>query len=249
MKRVVGSGGAGRRAQQIDHPAGDRRRRVDECHRPGRQPLQPVQQQAGSGCRPARSCRCARLPARRSTARSRPRCRRRPPARRATPPRRVRRAAASRPGDRAAVGEVADQGAGVFALNRRFGAEHRHELGLRGCAGRLDRRHGADERHFEVRPQLRQHQRRGGVAGDHHEVGPVRRDQLAHHRRARARPARLRPAAVGEEGVVGGIDEARVRPRLRTSRWTVSPPSPESNTRMVGVMAGVDRKVRLRESP
>ena len=66
----------------------------------------------------------------------------------------------------------------------------------------------------EARAQLRQHQRRGGVAGDHHQIGPVRRDQLVHHREHALDQLGLVLPAVGKERVVGGIDEARVRPRL-----------------------------------
>ena len=108
----------------------------------------------------------------------------------------------------------------------------------RGGAGRLDRRHRADERHREARAQLRQHQRRGGVAGDHHEVGPVRRDQLVHHRQHARRPARPRP-----DGHRGRTRRRRHRRSARPaapstiSRKTVSPPSPESKTRMIGADA------------
>ena len=60
---------------------------------------------------------------------------------------------------------------------------------------------------------MRQHQRRGGVAGDHDDVGPVRGDQLADQRTTRATNAFLGRGAVGEEGVIGDIDEIGVRPR------------------------------------
>src|SRR5690349_598187 len=62
---------------------------------------------------------------------------------------------------------------------------------------------------------MRQHQRRGGIAGDDHEIGTMCREQLAHER-ADARDERvLGVAAIGKEGVIGDIDVARVGPRLR----------------------------------
>ena len=69
-------------------------------------------------------------------------------------------------GNFAAIGEIADQGVGIFALDRCLGAEHRNEPSARCRAGRLDRRHRPDEWCREPCPQLRQHQRRSGVAGD-----------------------------------------------------------------------------------
>ena len=46
---------------------------------------------------------------------------------------------------------------------------------------------------------------------------------------------RLAQPPIGEAGVVRRIDEAGVRPRLRKlAESTVSPPTPELNTRMVG---------------
>ena len=56
----AGAGRAGRGAEQLDHAARDRGRRVDPAHRPRRKALEPVEQQRDSACRRARSCRCAR---------------------------------------------------------------------------------------------------------------------------------------------------------------------------------------------
>ena len=123
-------------------------------------------------------------------------------------------------GDVAALAEIADQRAGVFALHRRLGAEHRDEPRPRGDAGRLDGRHGADERHGEARAQMRQHQGGGGVAGDHHEIGRVGRDQLLHQRHDARDQCLLAMPAIGKERIVGDIDIGRVGPRLRRPRET-----------------------------
>ena len=69
--------------------------------------------------------------------------------------------------DLAATGELADQRLGIFAVHRRLRAEHRNALADRGRAGGLDGRNRADERKRKARPQLRQDQGRGGIAGDH----------------------------------------------------------------------------------
>jgi hypothetical protein len=116
--------------------------------------------------------------------------------------------------DIAAVGEVADERTGIFAADGGLRAEHRHALGARDRAGRLDRRHGADERHAKARAQMRQHQRRGGVAGDDDQVGPVRLDQLAHEVADARHKLRLAVAAVRKEGVIGDVKVTRARPRL-----------------------------------
>ena len=162
--------------------ADERRRRGGRSRAPGRssrparaRAARSCRAAAGSACRRARPCRCAARRRRRSRARARARCRRR----RAASPcsARFRERGEMRRADQrdvAALAEIADQRAGVFALHRRLGAEHRDALRARRRAGRLDRRHRADERHGEPRAQMRQHDGRGGVAGDHHDVGRVR---------------------------------------------------------------------------
>ena len=86
------------------------------------------------------------------------------------------------------------------------------EARARRRGGRLDRRHHADEGRREALAQGRQDQRRGGVAGDDHEVRPVRRDEPLHHREHAGDEGRLAEPAVREGGVVAGIDVAGVRP-------------------------------------
>ena len=99
---------------------------------------------------------------------------------------------------------------GVFALYGGLGAEHRHVSGLRCCAGRLDRRHGADKRHAVGRAQMCHHRNRHGVAGDHHKVGPVRGDQFTDQRHDPCDDRVFAVVAVGKEHVVGDIDKMRV---------------------------------------
>ena len=109
-----------------------------------------------------------------------------------------------------AVGEVVDELAGVFPADRGLGPEHRHPPRDRRRAGRLDRRHRPDERHAELRAQVRQHERRGGVAGDDDEAGTVGIDQFAHERDDALDQRGLVLVAVGKEGVVGDVDVARI---------------------------------------
>ena len=63
-------------------------------------------------------------------------------------------------------------------------------------------------------PQKRQHQRGGGVVGDHNQIGGVRGDEAFHHLHHALDEVRLFPGAVGETGVVGAIDVIRPRPQL-----------------------------------
>src|SRR2546430_17449305 len=60
-----------------------------------------------------------------------------------------------------------------------------------------------------------QHQRRGGIASDDHEIGSMRREQLARERADARDELVLAVAAIGKEGVIGDIDVVRVGPRLR----------------------------------
>ena len=129
---------------------------------------------ADSACRRARRRRCARRPPRRSRARSRPRCPRRRPA----SPASSASASAARP-RRAderrrahAVGVGRDQVARIVARDGAGGREHgdaaasatARAAGL--IAGTVPTK-GIGKRCA----QRRQHQRRGGVAGDDDEVG------------------------------------------------------------------------------
>ena len=92
--------------------------------------------------------------------------------------------------------------------------------------------------------QMRHDQGGRRVAGDHDEVGLVGLDQLADQRHHAGDDLVLGVVAIGEEGVVGDIDVMRVGARGTISRSTVSPPRPESNTRIVG---GVDTVKSLSE--
>ena len=57
------------------------------------------------------------------------------------------------------------------------------------------------------------HQRGGGVAGDHHQIGGVGRDQFADQRHHAGDDLLLAMVAIGEEGVVGDIDIVGIGPR------------------------------------
>src|SRR5262249_57034182 len=62
--------------------------------------------------------------------------------------------------------------------------------------------------------QMRQHQRRGGVASDDDEIGTVSFDQLAHERAHPRDEFRLAATVIGKEGIVGDVDVARIGPRI-----------------------------------
>ena len=64
-------------------------------------------------------------------------------------------------------------------------------------------------------PQVRQHQRRGRVAGDHHDVRPEGGDEAADHRDDPGDELLLGPSAVGEAGVVGQIQVFGIGPQRR----------------------------------
>ena len=115
----------------------------------------------------------------------------------------------------AAAGELADERTGVFATNRRLGAEHRHALAGGARAGGLDRRHGPDEGNGEPRAQMRQHQGRGGIAGEHDEIGAVFGDEVGHESYEALDQFGVAAAGIGKERIVGDIEIARIRPRLR----------------------------------
>ncbi len=114
----------------------------------------------------------------------------------------------------APLAKSSDQFPGVFAADGCLGAEHRDPPRHRAGTGRLDRRHGPDERDRILLAQVRQNQRRGGVAGDHDQIGVVAGDQFAHQRDDPLDQRGLSLLAVGEEGVIGNIVIARVRPRI-----------------------------------
>ncbi len=199
---------------EIGHPPGDRRCRIDEGHRPWREPLQTAEQQwimrAGEhdrvGTPPIRIDETWRDFLRdqrirdRSALQLRLRERREP--------------CRSHERDVGTIGEVADQRAGVFATDRRLGAEYRHPLGDGLRAGRLDRRHRADEGDGEPCAQMGENQGGGGVAGDDNEIRTMRLDQVAHEGHHTCDQLRLAMAAVRKEGIVGGVDVAGVGARL-----------------------------------
>ncbi len=110
---------------------------------------------------------------------------------------------------------VANERTGIFALHRRLGAKDGDAPCHRAGTGRLDRRHGADERHREFSAQFREHDGGSGVAGDDDQIGPVRRDEFAHQPGDARDQRRLRHGAIWKRCIVGNIEEIGVRPRGR----------------------------------
>ncbi len=174
-----------------------------------------VRAAADSACRRARWCRCAARPPRRSRGRAPRGAAHRPPARRCS-------SASAKPASRAEPTSATSVPLAKSRISARVYSRltvacvpstvtclltERAQAGL--MAGTVPTKGTR-----VARAQMRQHQRRGGVAGDDHEVGTVRRDQVAHQRDHARDQLRLAVAAVGKEGVVGHVDVASVRPRL-----------------------------------
>ncbi len=109
-----------------------------------------------------------------------------------------------------------DQGFRVGPRDRAGGGEHADQPRARQGGGRLDGRHGADERDVEMRAQVRQDDVDRGrrVAGDNDEVGPVAGDKAPHEGGDALGEIRLGKAPIGEAGIVGHVDVAGVRARL-----------------------------------
>ena len=61
---------------------------------------------------------------------------------------------------------------------------------------------------------MREHERRGCVAGNHHKVGPVGGNQIAHQGNESGDQCRFVVAAIRKESVVGHVHIAGVGPRL-----------------------------------
>ncbi len=208
-----GAVAAGHLAHEIGGAPCDRRRRIDPVHRPRRQRGEAVQQQriVGAGQHHGVGARGAVDEARRNLGGDggiadgvAVQCRFR----------QGRQVGGADQGDVAPLGEIADQGLGVLPPHRALGAEHRHPLGPGCCAGGLDRRDGADKRHGVGGAQLRHHQGRDGVAGDHHHIRRVSPDQVADQRHHPVYDLHLGVVAVGKEDVVGNVGIGGVRARL-----------------------------------
>ena len=201
-------------AEKIADAPRDCRRRIEKVDRPGREPPQALDQQRimRAGEHDGIGARAVIAKARRDLG-----------AKRVVADRRAVKLRLGIGGERlrsdqrdaAIAGIIADQRAGIFARDRRLGAEHGNAARRGIRASRLDRRHGADERQREFFAQIGQHDGRSGVAGDDDEIGPMRRDQLAHEIDDARDQRRLLHAAIGKGGVVGDIDEIGARPRRR----------------------------------
>ena len=113
----------------------------------------------------------------------------------------------------AMAGEFPDQVAGIVARHRAGRGQHRDQPRLRHFGRRLDRGHRADEGNLRpARAQDRQHQGRGGVAGDDHAIGRMVRDQALHRGQHQGRDLVFAFRAIGKAEVVGGIDIIGVGP-------------------------------------
>jgi len=73
---------------------------------------------------------------------------------------------------------------------------------------------------------MRQHQRRGGVAGNNDEIGTVGLNQLGHESADARDEFRLAVTAIGKESVVRDIDVTRVGSRLRDFAKNGQPAQP-----------------------
>ena len=109
-------------------------------------------------------------------------------------------------------GKGLNEVARICPLDCSWRRQNRHQAGTGALGGRLDRRHRADERRLRIgRPQFFQNQRRRRVAGDHRDLGIMRRDQLSEQIDNPAFQGFFLPLAIGETGVVRDIDETPVR--------------------------------------
>ena len=171
------------RPEQVGHAPRDGGRRIDPVDRPRRKPVSAGRATADSACRPARRCRCEP----RHFRQSRGQVRRRYPASLTSLPLRADSASEASSADPTSVTSQPCAKSWIrrlvySRLTVPLVPEHRHAFGLRTGAGRLDRRHGADERHAVGVAQMRHDQRGSGVAGNHHQIG-------AHGARSTRRPA------------------------------------------------------------
>ena len=103
--------------------------------------------------------------------------------------------------------EVVDIG----LAHRRFGAEDADHAALRQFGGGLDRGDGADDRQVERGANVRERDRRGGVARDHREPRLIALDEPPEQRGNARREFRVALFAIGQTGIVGGVDHRRGR--------------------------------------
>ena len=82
---------------------------------------------------------------------------------------------------------------------------------LVSCRGGLDRGDGADDRQVERGADMRERDRRGGVARDDREPRLVAFDEASEQGGDARRELGLAFLAIGQPGIVGGIDDRRGR--------------------------------------
>ena len=121
----------------------------------------------------------------------------------------------------------------IGLADRRLGAEQADDASFGHRGRRFDRRDRADNRHLQHIAHHGQRNRRGGVAGDADQPGPI---AFGHPAQQPADPRGdfgLAFAAIGQAGVVGGIDHRSIaaepcaprpeptarRRRSRTAGW------------------------------
>ena len=107
---------------------------------------------------------------------------------------------------------------GIFALHRAAGAEHRDHAWCDCAQAGLIAGTVPTNGTLIFGAQVRQHDGRGGVAGDDDDVGRVRGDQFAHQRHHAGDQRLLAVLAIGEEGVIGDIGKIALRDARRPSR-------------------------------
>ena len=120
--------------------------------------------------------------------------------------------------DMAMAGELLDERAGVVALHGAEGAEHA-DRPERVCsaAGLIAGTVPTNGSVWSARSGW-QHQRRGGVAGDHHRRRLDDADEPADERDDVLGQRRLLPVAIGKGGIVGDIDDLGAPAAPRGSR-------------------------------
>ena len=108
---------------------------------------------------------------------------------------------------RKARAEVVDIG----LAHRCLGPEHPDDAAFGECRGGLDGGDGADDRQVERGADMRERDRRGGVAGDDSKPRLIAFDKAAEQGGDARRKLCLAFLAIGQPGIVGSIDDRRSR--------------------------------------
>lgn len=120
--------------------------------------------------------------------------------------------------DRAVRRKSARQIVYIGLANRRLGAKHTDDPALRHFRGGLDRRNGSDDRQVQRGADVLEGDRRSRVAGDDCQPRTKTLDHSAKQCRDPAGELRVTLLAVGEPGIVGGINHRRSRKQCARGR-------------------------------